>query len=359
MCQQKVRRAWRGKHVKNFLYHYTCLALATVQAFLWAVFFWLLFGYQGVVIAPLIIIGVVQLLITAFADAKLRRFSGNLVMILIAFLFSPLRFAFEIVTVVRMHMRGLNSNFAKRGNWHYTFTSKLLYALFGTDDMGRTTRALPYDRAKHTLARAEADATKKEAKRKADILQWATRDEETGEVTYYKEKSFIHRLSLNLLTLIIAAGQAALFYLGFALLFLEDSFSMAPALKTLLGILSLGGVFLLTVADGRFRGLSGLAFWASLIFSPVRVFFQTITVIAVVVTLFTRHRRFADMKYASNYPVTCIVYALTSICYLTPAAKARKPADDKQRKEELRARWRAEDAAREARREAERRLRGS
>ena len=126
-------------------------------------------------------------------------------------------------------------------------------------------------------------------------------------------------------------------------------------LTIVLGILSFGGVFLLTALDSYIRCFNTLTFWVSFLFSPVRVFFQAITTLAVIVTLFTRHKRFADMEYADRYPVTCIVYALTSVCYLTPAARARKSADDHADREKFRAEMRAKEAAREAKAEEERR----
>ena len=142
---------------------------------------------------------------------------------------------------------------------------------------------------------------------------------------------------LNLLTLIIAAAQCVLSLFGLSMIIFSQRSAVPPAVSVILGILALGGVFLLTMLDSKIRCFNTLTFFAAFLFSPVRVAFQALTVIAVIVTLFTRHKRFADMQYPDRYPVTCIVYALTSICYLTPAARARKAADDKAEKEKFRA----------------------
>lgn len=343
--------------MKNLLYHYTCLVLSLAQAFLWLMFFWLLFVYGAMMIAPMIIIAVIQFAITGLVDANLRKMTKSFPLILLAFLLSPLRFIGEAVTIVRLHKRGLGSNFAARGDWHYRLGSQFLYALFSTDDMGSAAQNRLRTRRQRAASKAEAKQTRKADKKRAHIFKWVTRDEETGEFEYYKEKNFIHRLFLNLLTLVVAAGQAALSWLGIILIFVSHTTALPPVLSVILGILSFGAVFLLTMLDSYIRCFDTLTLWLAFLVSPVRVVFQAITLVAVVVTLFTRHKRFADMEYVSRYPLTCFVYALTSICYLSPAAKARKAADDKREKEEFRERLRAEEARREAQREAERRRR--
>ena len=182
------------------------------------------------------------------------------------------------------------------------------------------------------------------------------KDEATGEYEYYEEKNFFHRFLLNLLSLIVAAAQCGLSLVALSLILFRERSAIPPVLSVIVGVLLFGVVLLLTLLDGLIRGgFNRLTFFVAFAVSPVRVVFQAITLVGVVVTLFTRHKRFADMQYPDRYPVTCILFALTSICYLTPADKARKPEDDKRAKEAFRAKLDAADAAKRERAEAERR----
>lgn len=124
--------------MKKILYFYGTLLLTLAQAFLWVCVALMIPSFtdgevHGGDVVGLIIFAL-PLLITVYLDTVIRGFD-EWFMILLAFLVSPIRFIFQIITIVMYHVGGNDEDFGKKGDYTYKFSSWTMYVLFGTDNL--------------------------------------------------------------------------------------------------------------------------------------------------------------------------------------------------------------------------------
>ena len=125
--------------MKRILYFYGSLLWSFVQAFAFGCLIWTLNEYifsnpnpkdQGDIVA--VVIMSLILLACVVIDSKIRKYYGwN--MLLLSALVSPVRFIFQIITIVKFHQTGNSKDFAPRGGFYTgNFSSWAMYVLFST-----------------------------------------------------------------------------------------------------------------------------------------------------------------------------------------------------------------------------------
>ncbi len=131
--------------MKRFFYQYLCLLYSLVQAFMSLAMIVAIvkeakFASEGDGASNLITIAIICLVVwfvMAMLDKALRKldnfnfFTDCLLLLLI----SPIRFIFQIITIVRVHIAHYcgNDQYGKRGNDHYYFSGYIHYYLFNAD----------------------------------------------------------------------------------------------------------------------------------------------------------------------------------------------------------------------------------
>ncbi len=132
--------------MKKYTYHYSCLLISLVQFLLWLIGIINLVGInnsynpQGESQVGTIVVIIVVLVLAqfglAFLDKKVRKISDNGILdVLLLMLLSPIRFIFQIITIVKLHIAIANGNskFGERGDYFgSSFTKFLYYYLFNS-----------------------------------------------------------------------------------------------------------------------------------------------------------------------------------------------------------------------------------
>lgn len=163
------------------------------------------------------------------------------------------------------------------------------------------------------------------------------------------------RLILNILSLAIAAVQAAACAAAILLLWISgsDSQSIPPILAYAITALALVLNFFLTKLDSHVRGFAydgKLIFWISFAVGALRVFVLPFIIVGIIVSFFLGKKDFANLDYSPLYPISCLVFAVSSLDYMTAGDKVK--LHQRLEANQLRRKQRAEESRQ--RREAER-----
>lgn len=134
--------------MKKFLYHYFNLIITLLLVFFNFCGVYAFFaGYTvetGLIMVLIVTWIAPVVLVTLFIDSPLRKYR-EWYMILTAILVSPIRFIFQIITIVNFHKSGCSEEFSVRGGFvTYTFRSWFLYVLFGYDNHAETIQFRDY-----------------------------------------------------------------------------------------------------------------------------------------------------------------------------------------------------------------------
>lgn len=164
------------------------------------------------------------------------------------------------------------------------------------------------------------------------------------------------RLTLNFVSLLIAAVQAAFVISGIIFLYksITDPGYVQPVFAYVIAGVALVVNFFLTKLDSHVRGYAynhKVMFWISFAVGYLRVFVLPFILIGIIVSFFTGNKSFAEVDgIGHDYPLTCLVYAVSSLGYISERASA----DSDRRFAEFQQKRKFAEEERRLRREAER-----
>lgn len=135
------------------------------------------------------------------------------------------------------------------------------------------------------------------------------------------------RLALNFISLLIAVVQAAACFTAiiFLLQSMLDPEYLSPIIAGIVVVIALVINFFMTKLDSHVRGYAydrKMMFWISFAVGYFRVLVLPFVLIGIIVSFFNGNDTFAEIGgMASDYPLSCLVYAVSSIDYMAERDK--------------------------------------
>lgn len=134
------------KSMKKYLYHYFNLILSLLQAFICFHGFHALTKYtlETGLISIIIVAWWLPIGLSILIDTRIRKYS-DWFMIALAVIVSPIRFIFQIATIVKFYKSGCSIEYSKRGGFITSNRKSWMnYVLFGYDNQEQTKEARGY-----------------------------------------------------------------------------------------------------------------------------------------------------------------------------------------------------------------------
>ena len=137
--------------MKRIIYFYGSLLWSFVQAFAFGCLIWTLNEYifsnpnpkQQADIVAVVLMSLI-LLVCVFVDSKIRKYN-EWYMLLLSLVVSPIRFIFQIITIVKFHQSGNSKDFAPRGGYYTkSFSDWAMYVLFSTISLSKSNQYKPH-----------------------------------------------------------------------------------------------------------------------------------------------------------------------------------------------------------------------